>query len=113
MPTAAETDATVSAPSPASPVPVGEAESPKKKVPRWIWLALSIFLLAAAAVIFFVGIESSGDSDDYLAELNYANGGLLPMTVNMYTILLQLRQDRKKASIYSYMKQIRMEMILM
>lgn len=35
------------------------------------------------------------------------------MTVNMYTILLQLRQDRKKASIYSYMKQIRMEMILM
>ena len=31
MPTAAETDATVSAPSPASPVPVGEAESPKKK----------------------------------------------------------------------------------
>ena len=38
MPTAAETDATVSAPSPASPVPVGEAESPKKKVPRWIWL---------------------------------------------------------------------------
>ena len=77
MPTAAETDATVSAPSPASPVPVGEAESPKKKVPRWIWLALSIFLLAAAAVIFFVGIESSGDSDDYLAELNYANGGLV------------------------------------
>lgn len=100
-------------PSPASPVPVGEVESPKKKVPRWIWLALSIFLLAAAAVIFFVGIESSGDSDDYLAELNYANGGLVAYDSEHVYYLAPAETGSKKASIYSYMKQIRMEMILM
>ena len=76
MPVAPESDAAVSAPSPASPASAGETESPKKKVPLWIWLVMSLLFLAAAVVIFFISIEP-GASDDYLAELNYANGGLV------------------------------------
>lgn len=77
MPVAPESDAAVSAPSLVPPASAGETESPKKKVPLWIWLAMSLLFLAAAVVIFFISIEPSGASDDYLAELNYANGGLV------------------------------------
>ena len=66
-----------SAPETATDAGAAEAapEVSKKTPPVWKWLAPVLLVLAAAAVIFLlIGRKSA---DDYIAELNYDNGGLV------------------------------------
>lgn len=67
-----ETDTTE---SPAEVAP----KVPKKKTPVWKWLipVLLVLAAAAAAVFLLVDREPVAGPDDYIAELNYANGGLV------------------------------------
>lgn len=54
-------------------------EALKKKIPVWKRLLPVLLVLAAAAAVAFllIGREPVAGSDDYIAELNYANGGLV------------------------------------
>ncbi len=65
--------------TPEASVAEAAPEALKKKIPVWKWLLPVLLVLAAAAAVAFllIGREPVAGPDDYIAELNYANGGLV------------------------------------
>ena len=91
-----------SAPETATDAGASEAapEVSKKTPPVWKWLAPVLLVLAAAAVIFLlIGRKSA---DDYIAELNYDNGGLVTYD-NQYVYYLapyHINSEDKRIVVY-------------
>ena len=91
-----------SAPETATDAGAAEAapEVSKKTPPVWKWLAPVLLVLAAAAVIFLlIGRKSA---DDYIAELNYDNGGLVTYD-NQYVYYLapyHINSEDKRIVVY-------------
>lgn len=91
-----------SAPETATDAGAAEAapEVSKKTPPVWKWLAPVLLVLAAAAVILLlIGRKSA---DDYIAELNYDNGGLVTYD-NQYVYYLapyHINSEDKRIVVY-------------
>ena len=74
--------------TPEASVAEAAPEALKKKIPVWKWLLPVLLVLAAAAAVAFllIGREPVAGPDDYIAELNYANGGLVTYDLSLIHI---------------------------
>ena len=56
---------------------ITEAPEPKRSIWKWMIPAFLVLIAAAAAVFLLVNRDPAPKPDAYIAELNYANGGLV------------------------------------